>query len=226
MLDILKNVLSEDVLTAEMQNELEQRFNEMIEIKSSEIAAETIEKEKEKLVEEYNQKFESFKTDVLSTIDTFLTEAVEEVQNSINSKLDESINNAQADALIESFESIVMSSGVDLLKISEAAKTEETRKYDELAEKFDALVQKNRDLKNEVKTLTNEKILAEASEGLTLVEAEKLKKIASLHGDSEDFAEKVKVLKESLICDKDVKVEEKAEKIEESKTEESWKRFV
>ena len=48
MIEILKNVLNEDVLTSELQSEIENRFNEAVEEKSKQLVEERIEEEKKK----------------------------------------------------------------------------------------------------------------------------------------------------------------------------------
>ena len=180
MIEILKNVLNEDVLTSELQTEIENRFNEAVEEKSRQLVEERIQEEKQNLLD------------------------IE-----------------QADAIIEAFDAMVIASGADLMSIQSKFEEKTSSKEKELTEKLDSTIAKNLELKTKVQDLEKEVTLSEACKDLTISEAEKLRKVASLYPVDEDFAEKVKVLKESIL----EKVEEAPKEEKKEEIKESWAKY-
>ena len=199
MIEILKNVLNEDVLTSELQSEIENRFNEAVEEKSKQLVEERIEEEKQNLIEEYDAKLEDLNEMLISKLDKFLDEEIENLKESISERITYDLDIEQADTIIEAFDAMVVASGADLLSIQNKFEEKTSSKEAELTEKLNLAIAKNLDLKSKVLELEKEMTLSEACRDLTISEAEKLRKVASLYSVDEDFAEKVKVLKESML---------------------------
>ena len=221
MIEILKNVLNEDVLTSELQTEIENRFNEAVEEKSRQLVEERIQEEKQNLIEEYDAKLEDLNEMLIAKLDKFLSEEVSNFKDSINERLKHDLDIEQADAIIEAFDAMVIASGADLMSIQSKFEEKTSSKEKELTEKLDSTIAKNLELKTKVQDLEKEVTLSEACKDLTISEAEKLRKVASLYPVDEDFAEKVKVLKESIL----EKVEEAPKEEKKEEIKESWAKY-
>lgn len=221
MIEILKNVLNEDVLTSELQSEIENRFNEAVEEKSRQLVEERIQEEKQNLIEEYDAKLEDLNEMLIAKLDKFLSEEISNFKDSINERLKHDLDIEQADAIIEAFDAMVVASGADLLSIQNKFEEKTSSKEAELTEKLDSTIAKNLELKTKVQDLEKEVTLSEACKDLTISEAEKLRKVASLYPVDEDFAEKVKVLKESIL----EKVEETPKEEKKEEIKESWAKY-
>ena len=221
MIEILKNVLNEDVLTSELQSEIENRFNEAVEEKSKQLVEERIEEEKQNLIEEYDAKLEDLNEMLISKLDKFLDEEIENLKESISERIKYDLDIEQADAIIEAFDAMVVASGADLLSIQNKFEEKTSSKEAELTEKLNSTIAKNLDLKSKVLELEKEMTLSEACRDLTISEAEKLRKVASLYSVDEDFAEKVKVLKESML----EKAEETPKEEKKEEIKESWAKY-
>lgn len=221
MIEILKNVLNEDVLTSELQTEIENKFNEAVEEKSRQLVEERIQEEKQNLIEEYDAKLEDLNEMLIAKLDKFLSEEVSNFKDSINERLKHDLDIEQADAIIEAFDSMVIASGADLMSIQSKFEEKTSSKEKELTEKLDSTIAKNLELKTKVQELEKEVTLSEACKDLTISEAEKLRKVASLYPVDEDFAEKVKVLKESIL----EKVEETPKEEKKEEIKESWAKY-
>ncbi len=221
MIEILKNVLNEDVLTSELQSEIENRFNEAVEEKSRQLVEERIQEEKQKLIEEYDAKLEDLNEMLISKLDKFLDEEIENLKESISERITYDLNIEQADTIIEAFDAMVVASGADLLSIQNKFEEKTSSKEAELTEKLNLAIAKNLDLKSKVLELEKEMTLSEACRDLTISEAEKLRKVASLYSVDEDFAEKVKVLKESML----EKAEETPKEEKKEEIKESWAKY-
>lgn len=221
MIEILKNVLNEDVLTSELQSEIENRFNEAVEEKSKQLVEERIEEEKQNLIEEYDAKLEDLNEMLISKLDKFLDEEIENLKESISERITHDLDIEQADTIIEAFDAMVVASGADLLSIQNKFEEKTSSKEAELTEKLNLAIAKNLDLKSKVLELEKEMTLSEACRDLTISEAEKLRKVASLYSVDEDFAEKVKVLKESML----EKAEETPKEEKKEEIKESWAKY-
>lgn len=221
MIEILKNVLNEDVLTSELQTEIENRFNEAVEEKSRQLVEERIQEEKQNLIEEYDAKLEDLNEMLIAKLDKFLSEEISNFKDSINERLKHDLDIEQADAIIEAFDAMVIASGADLMSIQSKFEEKTSSKEKELTEKLDSTIAKNLELKTKVQDLEKEVTLSEACKDLTISEAEKLRKVASLYSVDEDFAEKVKVLKESML----EKVEETPKEEKKEEIKESWAKY-
>lgn len=221
MIEILKNVLNEDVLTSELQSEIENIFNEAVEEKSKQLVEERIEEEKQNLIEEYDAKLEDLNEMLISKLDKFLDEEIENLKESISERITYDLDIEQADTIIEAFDAMVVASGADLLSIQNKFEEKTSSKEAELTEKLNLAIAKNLDLKSKVLELEKEMTLSEACRDLTISEAEKLRKVASLYSVDEDFAEKVKVLKESML----EKAEETPKEEKKEEIKESWAKY-
>lgn len=229
MLDKLFESLDEKVFTAELKQSLQEKFDDAVEVKASVIAESRIEEEidslnekSEKHIEFLNEKAEEYvemkQAEMLESLDKYLERIVEEFVAEAKASLDESVKNEKADMIIEAFDSMLVATGVKVASIVEAKQESEVdNKLQESVEKYDSLVEEVIALKQENDRLLQMGVIAEMVEDLSLVEAEKFKKLANLVDFSRDekYAEKLEQIKESI------KGSATEEKLEESTKEET-----
>jgi len=205
--------LDEKIFTNELKAELTEKFNEAVqskaELKAAEIAAEKIEEkvsELEEKAEEFQktleEEAETKQKELLDQVDAYLEKVVDDFVTESREALDESIKDEKADMIIEAMEAMIVSTGVDIAKISEAVKdTEKSSKIDESIEKYDSLVEENIRLEKEVSKLMKMGVIAEMKEGMSVVDAEKFGKLAELveFDKSEEYIQKLETIKESFV---------------------------
>ncbi|MEN8718492.1 MAG: hypothetical protein ABF301_07545 [Sulfurovum sp.] len=244
MLEKLFESLDAKVFTPELKESLEAQFNEAVEIKAKVIAEERIEEEIDALnekaeehIEMLNEKAEEYiemkQAEMIESLDKYLERVVEEFIDEAKISLDESLKSEKADMIIEAFDAMLVSTGVEVAKIVEA-KDESSieNKLEESVEKYDALIDENISLKEENEKLIKMGVIAEMTEGLSLVESDKFKKLADLVEFSKDaaFAEKLETIKESVKGAAEVKESEKDvinEAVEDNKaTKPVWSHLV
>ena len=198
MLDKILNNDQFKALNESTKAEIESAFNEAIEVKAAEIAREQIELEKIQLVEDFKSAKEEFETELTEQMDEFIEECLGEIKESIEQKLDESIDIERSKAMLDIFDNLVECSSVDLIKVNEQALNENAENYNELKERYDELFSENYDLKKEVERHKVDAMINEATEGMNLVEREKFKSLAGLLEVNSELESKLKVLAESV----------------------------
>lgn len=220
--------LDEKVFTPELKESLEKQFNEAVEAKATEIANTKIEELTEELsqkseqhIEFLNEKAEEFtelkQQELIESLDKYLDRVVDEflIENEI--ALTESVKIKKADMLIEAFETMIVSTGVDVAKIVEAKDDSEVQtKLTETIDKYDSLVEENIQLKEENDSLIKLGVITEMSSGLSIVETEKFKKLANLveFTKDEEFAKKLELIKESIKVPESTKTEKQLDESE------------
>lgn len=238
MLEKLFESLDDKVFTAELKESLQAQFNEAVETQASIIAEERIEEQIDSLnekaeahIEFLNEKAEEYvqlkEEEMLDTVDKYLERVVEEFLSESKSKLDESVKSEKADMIIEAFDAMLVATGVNVAKIVEAKDESSIEaKLEERTEKYDALVEENIALKAEYDKLLKEGVIAEMCEGLSLIESEKFKKLASLVEFTKDeaFTDKLETIRESVKGT--VEKEETLEESTEEKKTMPWSHLV
>lgn len=212
MLEKLFESLDDKVFTADLREALEAQFNEAVEFKAKTIAEARIEEEidalnekSEKHIETLNEKAEEYvemkKAEMLESLDKYLERVVEEFVAEAKDSLSESIKSEKADMIIEAFDAMLVATGVKVAKIVEAKDDSAVEnKLAESIEKYDSLVEENISLKEENEKLLKMGIIAEMKEDLSIVEAEKFEKLASIVEFSKEavYLEKLETLKNSV----------------------------
>lgn len=212
MLEKIFESLDEKVFTAELKESLKAQFNEAVEAKAAIIAEARIEEEvdalnekSEKHIDLLNEKAEEYmalkQSEMVEALDKYLERIVEEFMAEAKSALEESVKSEKADMIIEAFDSMLVAAGVQVAKIVEAKdETAIEKKLEESIEKYDSLIEENISLKEENEQLIKAGVIAEMVEGLSIIEAEKFKKLANLVEFTRDkaFAEKLEIIKESV----------------------------
>ena len=215
--------LDEKVFTAELKESMIAQFNEAVEAKVSSIVEEKLaelEESKKEFIdaknqelEEKSQEFTASRMDALAEgVERYLDRIVEEFVASSKESLQESLKQEKADLVLEAFESMVIATGVDVARIREAKDSSDVeKKLEESIAKYDALMSEHLEAKAENEKLIKLGLVNEAKEGLSLLEAEKFDKAIAVieFTKSEEYAEKLAVIKESVIG----AVEEKKEEV-------------
>lgn len=212
MLEKLFESLDDKVFTAELKESLQAQFNEAVETQASIIAEEKIEEKIDSLnekaeehIEFLNEKAEEYvaikEAEMLENLDKYLDRVVEEFVAEAKESLVESAKSEKADMIIEAFDSMLVAAGVEVSRIVEAKEeTEVESKLEESIKKYDALVEENIALEKENEQLLKTGVITEMCEGLSMVEAEKFKKLAGLVEFTKDqsFTDKLETIKESV----------------------------
>ena len=238
MLTKIFESLDEKVFTTELKEALETQFNEAVEAKASILAEAKVEtqmtalnEKTEQHIEFVNEKAEEYvaqkQEELVSSLDKYLDRVVEEFMADAKETLAESAKSEKADMIIEAVEALMVATGVQVAQIVEAKDAASVEnKLQESVTKYDTLVEENIALKEKNVLLLKEGVIAELTQGLTLVEAEKFEKLAGIvefTGDTE-YAEKLEVIKESVKGTKEEKQIDESEAKDETKP--AWAHLV
>ena len=215
MLEILKQ-LDESVFTDELKAELSEKFEAAVDEKS-ELRAQEIVAEKEIEYEAYiAEESEKAKAELLEQLSEYMEEVFEENKIAI----DESIDVERTKAVLEGFDALLTTVGVEVSKIQEAKADDSLEaKVEELEAKVDEAINDKLELVKENKELTRMGLIAESSEGLSITEKEKFIKMADLveaNEMNESFVAKLDAIKETVL---DKKVETPSEEVVEKAIE-------
>ncbi len=222
MLEKLFESLDEKVFTPELKDSLVESFNDAVEAKVQDKIDELSEKSEEH-IDLLSEKAEDFKTmleeeakekeeALLEQVDMYLEKVVDEFIVEAEEKLETNLVNEKADLMVEAFDTMLVAGGVDVQKIVEAKEeTEAEHKLEESIEKYDALIEENIRLEKENAELIKLGVIAEMSAGMSILEAEKFTELAELveFEKSEEYAEKLNLIKENIKEDTGANPEDK-----------------
>ncbi len=172
-----------------------------IEDKADSYIAEALEAKEIELQEKADTYIEAKLGEINESVDSYLDKVVEEFIAESKDKLNESLKAEKADMIIEAFDSMILASGIDVMKIAEAKDNSYAdAKLTESVEKYDALMNEHLSLKKENTELIKTGIIAEMKEGLSLVESQKFEKLAQLVPFSRDekYTTDLEVIRESV----------------------------
>lgn len=217
-IEILKASGLKDSLNESQMTEIENTFNEAVDLKASEIAdgiiaekvlelKESYDEKQVQLAEEFKEHTDNFEKQMIEKMDSFIEENLTKFIDESRYLLEAELNEEKTNALLSIFDNLIETAGIDAVELAESGKNKADLNYNKLCEKYDALVSEKAQLKKELLTLRNKQIIQEASEGMSLLEAEKFRKVAELiilnEEDEECAKEKVKNLKKSVSKDDD-----------------------
>lgn len=246
IMDILKSSALKDSLNESQMTEIENAFNEAVELKAAQIAddilaektlelKESYEEKELQLAEEFKEHTDNFENKMIEKLDSFISENLEKFIDESRDLLEAKLNQEKTNALLSIFDNLIETAGVDAAELIENAKMRTDGSYDRLCEKYDALISERAQMKKDLISLRNKQLIQEATDGMNLVEAEKFKKVAELlvlNEEDEDCAkEKVENLKKSVKSndDKDIDDEDadndKGSKKDLKESKIDWSRF-
>lgn len=162
------------------------------------LAEEKIAQERIKLTEEFEEAKEELFDFMVEQMDEFLNKQLETFVESVSEKLDSVIVNEKSEAMLNIFNSMVESTGFDVIKLYESSVEQLNNGGVNLTKKYEALSEKYANVKNELEELKIQNIINEKASGLNLVSAEKFKVLAGLVEKDENFENKLDEIVESL----------------------------
>lgn len=225
--------LDEKIFTPELKQSLTEKFEEAVQAKA-EIAAQILADELSEskideldekaeqygayLLEESQAKIDEFKKSITEKLEDYMDLVVQEFVSEAKESLSESLKSEKADMLIEAFDSMLISGGVDFTTIMGAK--EDLQESQSTSDRVDQLVEEVIQLKEEREELIKMGLVAELSEGLTLVQAQRFQRLASIveFTTGPEFSDKLETLLESIKDFKDSEVSDVTKSITESRS--------
>lgn len=182
----IKKILGLETLDESQQEAIEEKINMMVEMKAQEKVDDILKEEKEKLVEEYETKFEEYKKDITSKFSNFVDSVLDEELEIPEKILEFAHRGEMYHDLVEDFKKrLAIDAGVlseDVKELLREAKEElESQKV-----KMNELISENMEIKEDAKVMAAKLYIQKKCEGLT--ESKRLKVVA-LIGESVDQKE-------------------------------------
>jgi len=185
-----------DKLDEEKQTEMKQYLDETVELKAKEVAENKVEEEKEKLVEQYEQKFEDYKEDITSKFSSFVDDILEK-ELEIPEKVKEYARLGEKYEPI--LENLFTNVAIDKGKIDERAKeliSESSEEIEKLRNRVNDLTSKNMEVTEDAKEMASHIYLRKKCDGLTEAKKERIIKLLENVKSTEEIDRKFKILSE------------------------------
>ena len=214
----MKQILENLELAEETKVALQESFDKKV-LAEAVILAES----KEAEYEEYMlAQMTEMKADLEDTMNAYLEKVVETFVEENTFAMDEAINSEKYEAVLEGFNSLMITTGVEIAQIAEAKEIEDEAIVAEaeeedasIGEMADKLMAENIELKTKNAELLKTGLVKESMEDMTAVQKDKFLKLASVVEFDEtnpvDFITKMDTLVEAV---KEAKVAPVAEKVE------------
>jgi hypothetical protein len=170
--------------------------------------------EVERLEEGYQQQLseevQSFKADLVEKVDSYLDYVVEQWMKENELAVTNGLRNEIAENFMSSLKQLFVENYVEVPDSKVDLVDEMAEEIESLEEKLNNSITQTLELKESVKSMQREKILAEAAKDLAATEAEKLESLVEgLEFDSEDnYSMKVRTIKEAYFSKKSVQADE------------------
>lgn len=207
-------------LEEEKQTEIKQYLDEAVDLKAKELLEEKLTEEKEKLVEHYETKFETYKEDITSKFSNFVDDILEQ-ELQIPDKIKEYAKIGERYQPI--MEKLKIMMGIDEGQFDDEAKDiirEARDEIQKLKDKSNKLISEKMDLEKDAKEMAAHIYLVKKCDGLT--ESKKSKVVKLLEGikDKDEIDRKFKIITESYTdevnektmyceeCDSDIEINE------------------
>lgn len=161
--------------------------------------AEEVERLEEQYEEKLSEETDAIKNDLVEKVDGYLNYVVEQWMEDNRLAVENGLRTEIAEDFMTSLKSVFVEHYIQVPEAKVDLVDELAEQVSELQEQLGKAVEDNISLSENVKTLKREAVIAEASEGLTVAQAEKLAKLAeNVEFDSEEsFTTKVATIKES-----------------------------
>jgi hypothetical protein len=159
--------------------------------------------EKDKLEEQYQSKLdeevESIRSELVEKIDGYLNYVVEQWMEENELAIETGLRAEIAESFIDSLKQVFVEHYVEVPEGKADLVDGLAEQVEELETQLQAATEKSVKLAESVETLTREKIVTEATEGMIATDAEKLKSLVEGidFEDQEGFAKKVSIIKEA-----------------------------
>ena len=246
MEEILKKINS-DILTEAVVTELKQAFDAAVDEKVKEFKTQELVSETEIILNKYDAKFEEFKShlteskdkevddykdSMVEALDGYLEIVVEEFLKENKIAIEDEIHLEKSKAIVEAFEAILVTAGVDVARIVEAKKVAEENdnisegsKVEELESRFNRVLEENKALREKNEDMLKLGLKSELTEGMSMIQKDKFIKLADiveLDSDKAKYLKRLEAIRESVMGEESKTIavtESKATVIIESKTD-------
>jgi hypothetical protein len=161
--------------------------------------AEEVERLEEQYEEQLSEEVESIKEDLVEKVDGYLNYVVEQWMEDNKLAVESGLRTEIAEGFMSQLKAVFTEHYIQVPEAKVDLVDELAEQVDELQEQLGKVTEDNIELAESVRTLKREAIIVEASEGLTVAQAEKLAALAeNVDFDSEaSFTKKVATIKES-----------------------------
>jgi len=199
----LLEMLGVHKLDEKEQDAIKEKLETLIELKSKEIVDEMLKAEKEKLIEQYEEKFEAYKEDITSKFSNFVDEILDEQMTIPEKVLEYARKGELYSDLIEQFK---VRLGVDEGLLDEEVKAllkEAKQEIQNLRNKLDENIAEKLEVKGDAQDLAAELYVRRKCDGLTVEQSNHV--MAMLEGikDRNEIDRKFTVIVEAYKADDD-----------------------
>lgn len=230
MLDEILKKINSELLTESVVSELKAEFdsavNESAEALNKEFMKTTLISENEKLLDKYDAKFEelkqtlteskdkeveSIKNELVESLDSYLEIVVDEFLKENKITIDQEVEAEKVNAIVEAFETLLVTTGVDVARIVESKEQvdadlneSDAKKLVEMEARLNKLISEKKELIAQNKEMLTIGLKAEVCEGLSVVQKDRFEKLASMFEmgeDKLDYLSKLEAIKESIVSD-------------------------
>lgn len=204
----------------ETSDEAKEQIKTVFEAAVAARASELVEEEKAARDAIIAEEVEAAAAELEEAIDEYLAYVVENWLEENKLAIESSFKVEMAESLMDSLQQVFVEHNMDIPEDADDVLEGLVARNDELQERLNAAHRENMDLKNAIEESIIEGVIDEMSEGLTDTQTAKLKNLAEgiRYSDADDFAKKLKTVKESFF-DKKAKAEDPIE--EKTVTEEA-----
>jgi len=199
----LLEMLGIQKLDEEKQDAIKEKLETLVELKSKEAVDEMLKTEKDKLIEQYEEKFNSYKEDITSKFSNFVDEILDE-QMTIPDKVLEFARKGELYAdLIEQFK---VRLGVDEGLLDEEVKAllkEAKGEIQDLRKQLDSTISEKLEVKGDAQELAAELYIRNKCDGLTVEQSNHVMQMLEGVKDRNEIDRKFEVIVEAYKSDED-----------------------
>lgn len=180
-MELILEKLDSEIFTSDMKSELLESFDSMVDVKSSEKAMEIVEAKQAEYETYINEELATHKAELADKLDAYLDQVIESFMTENEIAIQEAVKTEKMDAVLEGFNSLLLTAGVDLMQISEAKDVQDSEAgiaLSEAEESNDELVEQIVTLKAQNEELLKTGLIQEEMAGLTVIQKEKFIKLA------------------------------------------------
>jgi len=216
-MDKLLEMLGVQKLDEGEQEAIKEKLDTLIELKAKEAVDEMLQAEKDKLIEQYEEKFDAYKDDITSKFSNFVDEILDEQMTIPEKVLEYARKGELYSDLIEQFK---VRLGVDEGLLDEEVKSllkEAKEEITSLREKLDSQIAEKLEVKGDAQELAAELYVRKKCDGLTVEQSTHVFQMLEGVKDRNEIDRKFEVIVEAYKSDMNNDDEEKEEKDEEMK---------
>jgi hypothetical protein len=196
-MDKLLEMLGVHKLNEQEQGKIKEKLETLIELKTKEALTEKLEVEKGKLVEEYEEKFETYKDDITSKFSNFVDEILDEQMNIPEKVLEFARKGELYSDLIEQFK---VRLGIDEGLLDEEVKSllkEAKKEIQSLRQELDESTAEKLETKSDAQSLAAELYIRKKCDGLTVEQSNHVIQMLEGSKDKNEIDRKFSIILEA-----------------------------